>query len=256
MFDFLSANPAVWQGQGIFFASGASFLWGLASALLSPCHLGIIPLLGSHAAESKNPIRQALLFTLGTFTTIPLIGLIFALLGHGLELSGHWWTIPAGVMLLWFGVSMFRNHSCSHATHIWDTLRRRLGLSAKSGAWLLGFGYGILASGCSAGFLMPLLLVTLSQGIALSVFFAACFGLGHTLPMAVVGCSISFAGHFLHNRSEEPHGHDSNGHCLEHTHDHNGCLDEPHKGERLFRQIMGAIIILAGIAFIVHPLME
>lgn len=269
--------PWAWAGHGAAFAAAGSFVWGLGSALLSPCHLGIIPLLGTHAAgygpfteharsgegaagadsaaARRHAVRRAMLFTLGCFATIPLFGLLFALLGRGLEMTGHWWTVPVGALLIWFGTDMFRDHSCAHAVHIWGTLRRRLGISEDSGALVLGFGYGLLASGCTVGFLVPLLVVTMTRGPLWCMLFSACFGLGHTLPMAVVGCSVPLARRLLHGR-HEPHAHDPAGRCVTHTEARTGCLDDPHAGETLFRRIMGVIIGLIGIAFMLHPFLE
>ena len=132
MIDVSALAPWTWTDHGAAFVAVGSFVWGLGSALLSPCHLGIIPLLGTHAAgyspftprsgsgrdEAEtggaaprlHAVRRTLLFTLGCFVTIPLFGLLFALLGHGLEMSGHWWTIPVGALLIWFGADMFRDH--------------------------------------------------------------------------------------------------------------------------------------------------
>lgn len=273
MFDVFAFEPSAWLGESVSLTALGAFTWGLGSALLSPCHLGIIPLLGSHAAgcgpfaasgsavgkeveKGTPPTAQAFLFTLGCFATIPLIGLVFALLGHGLELGGHWWTLPVGALLLWFGVDMFRSHSCAHASHIWNTLRRRLGISAVSGVFALGFGYGLLASGCTLGFLTPLLVLTLPQGVFLCTFFAACFGLGHCLPMAVVGCSAPLARRLLGGRhSHHEHGEDSHqagdAACSSEPH-----LHEPHSGEALFRRIMGGVLVLIAIAFMLHPFLE
>lgn len=277
MIDVSALAPWTWTDHGAAFVAVGSFVWGLGSALLSPCHLGIIPLLGTHAAgyspftprsgsgrdEAEtggaaprlHAVRRTLLFTLGCFVTIPLFGLLFALLGHGLEMSGHWWTIPVGALLIWFGADMFRDHSCAHAAHIWGTLRRRLGIGEDSGAFVLGFGYGLLASGCTVGFLVPLLVVTLAHCPLWCMFFAACFGLGHILPMVVVGCSVPLARRLLHGR-HEPHAHDPEGRCVTHTEARTGCLDDPHAGEALFRRIMGVVIGLIGIAFILHPFLE
>lgn len=262
MFDF-STFTSLWHYHDMTFAIIGAFLWGFGSAILSPCHLGIIPLLGSHAAgygpfngESHAPaVREAMLFTFGCFLTIPLIGLIFTLLGQGLALEGHWWTLPVGALLIWLGMDMFRNHSCVHARHVIDVLRRRFGFNANTGAFSLGFGYGLLASGCTIGFITPLILLTLPQGILQSFVSALCFGLGHTLPMAIIGCFAPLARYIIEGH-KEPHGHDADGHCLCHTEDGEGCLDEPHKREKIFRRVMAVILVLTGIVFLLHPFLE
>ena len=116
MIDVSALAPWTWTDHGAAFVAVGSFVWGVGSALLSPCHLGIIPLLGTHAAgyspftprsgsgrdEAEtggaaprlHAVRRTLLFTLGCFVTIPLFGLLFALLGHGLD---RWSLAGVGV---------------------------------------------------------------------------------------------------------------------------------------------------------------
>lgn len=267
MFDSFLFDPArLMNGVDGGLAFGLALLWGLGSALLSPCHLGIIPVLGSHAAgygpfssassadtvsDAGHPVRQVMLFTLGVFLTVPLFGLLIALLGHGLELGGHFWTVPVGAVLIWFGWDMGRGHSCSHAAHILETLRTRLGLTLSSGIFALGFGYGLLAGGCTVGFLVPLLLVALPSGILYCMGLAACFGLGHCLPMIVVGCSAPLARKIMQGRHAHTH-HDAQTHDESSHHD----MREPHTGEALFRRVLSVVLVVIGILFVLHPFLE
>lgn len=250
MLGIFSMDSFNWANESLILVCGGSFLWGLGSALLSPCHLGIIPILGSHAAgygvfgSDKNPLQQVFLFTLGVFLTIPFIGFLIGLIGYGLHLGGHYWTIPSGLLLLWLGIDMMRGHGCSYLSSLLGRLRVRLKLGVYSGAILLGLIYGFLAGGCSTGFLVPIYAITLPQGISIYVLIAACFGLGHTLPMAVAGCSASLARRFLYERSR----------CCDQ--DDNQTCREPHKGEDRFRKIVGLITVIIGILFILHPFLE
>lgn len=263
MLDWFLLEPSRFLGENSLLAMGGAFLWGLGSALLSPCHLGIIPLLGSHAAgcgpfseetpsssgSGSHSMAQVFLFIFGCYLTIPLYGLLIALFGHGLELGGHYWTIPIGLLLLWFGWDMNRSHSCGHVPHLLETLRTRLGLTPASGVFALGIGYGLLAGGCTVGFLVPLLVVTLGQGVAYCTLLAACFGIGHCLPMVAVGCSAPLAKRILYARHAACRLH-------EHPHEHGPDIREPHSGEALFRRILGIVIILIGILFVLHPFLE
>lgn len=273
MSDIWLLTSSFLTGKNIFLIAGGSFLWGLGSALLSPCHLGIIPVLATHAVgygpfpsygEKKNnavhslakstyrhSVRQVLLFTAGCFVTIPILGMFFSLAGESLITGGHWWTIPIGALLIWFGMKMMRSHVCSHPSHVWDVLRRRFGIGRHSGAFALGFAYGILASGCTLGFLAPLLVLTLSYNTAWLTLFAACFGIGHVLPMAIIGCSAPLARHFLYARKRKPCAEKISARQI--NFGHTAPLHDPHKGETWFRHITGAGIILIGIYFILHP---
>lgn len=259
MLDTLLADPVRWVTGNPAAALAGIFVWGLGSALLSPCHLGIIPLLGSHAAgvgpfgnASARPLRQALLFTLGYYATIPLLGLLLAIAGQTLALGehlngeegmAHFWSVPVGLVLLWFGRDMMRGHACAHGASLLGTLRRRLGLGPESGVTALGFGYGVVSAACAVGFMVPVITLALPRGVLFCTLLAAAFGLGHCLPMAVAGASAPLAARILRERAAHAH----------HSHDD---LADPHAGEARFRRLMGIAVIGIGILFILHPFLE
>ena len=75
----LQSGPAI--------ALAASFIWGILSILLSPCHLASIPLIvGFIGQQDKTSPKKAFviasLFSLGILITIAVIGLITGLLGR------------------------------------------------------------------------------------------------------------------------------------------------------------------------------
>lgn len=251
MLGIFSMETTNWAAESLAVICGSAFLWGLGSSLLSPCHLGIVPILGSHAAgyslfgSNTNPLRQVLLFTLGFFLTIPLIGLLIGFIGYGLHFGGHYWTIPSGCLLLWLGWDMTRGHSCSHLSYLLGRIRTRLGLGVSSGALVLGFAYGLLAGGCSAGFLVPIYALTLPNSIYVYIVIAACFGLGHTLPMTIAGGSVSLAKRFLGDKR-----------CCDQNSKCESMTNEPHSGEAKFRKFVGIITIIIGVLFILHPFLE
>lgn len=249
MTEFWVFDPSRWPAGSADMAALAAFLWGLGSAFLSPCHLGIIPLMGSHAAgvgpfgqtpERSQPVKQVLGFSFGYFCTVPLLGMAILLLGATLGHVSHYWTIPVGLMLGWFGFDMLRNHACSGATHRLTALGQRLRLGPILGVTVIGFVYGLVSAGCTAGFLVPLMLAALPQGPLFGVAMALCFGIGHCLPMILVGCSAHAAARLYHS----------------HPHDHDHNHQDPHRAERLFRRVMGLILMVVGVVFVLHPFLE
>lgn len=258
MNEFWIFDAVRWPAGDTLWACLLAVGWGLGSALLSPCHLGVIPVMGSHAAglgpfeagsleagslEAKSrslPVWQVGAFTLGYFATIPVLAVVILLLGSSLEHASHYWTIPVGLVLLWVGFDMIRSHACSTATHLLAGLGKRLNLGPLPGAVVLGFCYGTISAGCTAGFLMPLLLAALPQGLAFGLGMGTLFGLGHSLPMFLVGCSAYFAARFYHS----------------HAHDPAPQHHDPHRAERLFRRVMGGIIMIVGVLFVLHPFLE
>lgn len=70
-----------------FIALSASFIWGILSILLSPCHLTSIPLIVGFIGEQdritvKKAFKLSLVFGIGIFITIGLIVIVTALLGR------------------------------------------------------------------------------------------------------------------------------------------------------------------------------
>ena len=68
-------------------AIGASFIWGILSIILSPCHLASIPLIIGYIDEQgrisvKRAFWISLLFSSGILVTIGLVGLVTALTGR------------------------------------------------------------------------------------------------------------------------------------------------------------------------------
>lgn len=251
MFGIFSMETTHWAGESLAFICGGAVLWGLGSSLLSPCHLGIIPILGSHAAgysvfgTSIHPLRQVFLFTFGFFLTIPFIGFLIGLIGYSLNFGGHYWTIIPGLFLLWLGVDMMRGHSCSHLSYLLGKLRVRLGLGVYTAPLVLGIVYGLLAGGCSAGFLVPIYALTLPQGLWVYILIAAGFGIGHTLPITIAGGSASLARRFLPEKT-----------CCDQHSECKTSTDEPHKWESWFRKLVGFITLIIGVLFLLHPFFE
>ncbi len=76
-------------------ALAGSFLWGVLSILLSPCHLASIPLIvayisGQENKSFKNAFWTSLSFSSGILITIALIGLVTSLMGRMLGDIGKW----------------------------------------------------------------------------------------------------------------------------------------------------------------------
>src|SRR4030042_2685457 len=70
-----------------YIALTASFVWGVLSIVLSPCHLASIPLIVGFIDQqgkmsTKRAFVLAALFSLGILMTIALIGLVTGMLGR------------------------------------------------------------------------------------------------------------------------------------------------------------------------------
>lgn len=193
-----------WMSQGGALALVGSFSWGLVSVLLSPCHMASIPLLIAYVAGQKIippprlAARFAVLFAIGIFITIMVVGLICALAGRMLGDVGPWWQSAVGILLLWVAWTLFRPPQCS-AT---GSVLARFQIQGAKGAFILGLAYGFLSGVCTFGFIAPILgIITLQKEIATGVAMLVLFGVGHCLPLIVCGVFSARTMGLLHSHA-------------------------------------------------------
>ena len=202
MFNTLFLTVNEWIISGTAIAALGCFLWGIISVLFSPCHLASIPLMVSYVAGQEKTVsgrhaaRYAVLFTVGLFITIALVGIICALLGRMLGEVGPYWTILVGAVLVWVALDMLGVKACSMSGSALSRFRCR----GLWGALALGLAYGILSGSCTFGFIAPILaLITIQQKIVTGILFIVLFGIGHCVPIAVAGSSTALVKHVLEN---------------------------------------------------------
>ncbi len=183
-----SLNQAFFQAS--VFSLFAAVLWGIFSVFLSPCHLGLIPLIVAYINDHKAPgrfkaFRLSLSFGLGVLFMLGIIGVLTSLGGRILGDVGPILTIIIAVFLmicgLWLmGLPLFKS--------VYIPINLKSKYSGSLGALGLGFTYGIILGPCSFAFLAPMIglvfsksIVDVSFGITLMIFYA----LGHTA--AIIG---------------------------------------------------------------------
>jgi cytochrome c-type biogenesis protein len=202
--DEILISVTNWLMAGPILALPGSFLWGMVSVLLSPCHMASIPLLIAYVAGQNiiPPPRQAalyaVLFAIGIFITIMVVGLISAAAGRMLGDVGPWWQTAVGILLLWVAWTLFRPPQCS-AT---GSVISRLQIQGAKGAFILGLAYGILSGVCTFGFIAPILgVITLQNEIVVGVLMLTLFGIGHCLPLVICGMFSARTMELLHSRT-------------------------------------------------------
>lgn len=203
MIDHLFLTVNSWMAGTIGLAFLGSFLWGVVSVLFSPCHLASIPLIiayvgGQHElVQGRRAAQYALLFSIGLFTTIAIVGVVCALLGRMLGDVGTYWTIPIGVILIWVAVGMLGISTCSLPG---SGFLEKIQIKGARGALLLGLAYGMLSGSCTFGFIAPLLaIITVQEKIVTGVILIMLFAVGHCLPIAVAGSSTAIIRNLLAN---------------------------------------------------------
>lgn len=226
---FLTINE--WMTGAVTLAALGCFLWGMVSVLFSPCHLASVPLIVAYVGGQEQILqpRQAsaysIVFTLGLFITIALIGIVCAFLGRMLGDVGNYWQILVGLILLWVALGMMGVEACSTS----GSLLYRLNLRGIWGAFALGLVYGVLSGSCTFGFIAPILaIITIQQKVAVGILFITLFALGHCLPIVIAGSSTAIVRKLIENGTWQGAG-------------------------LWFRKGAGALIAVLGIYFIVNP---
>jgi cytochrome c-type biogenesis protein len=203
-------------------------LWGVCSVIFSPCHLASIPLIVGYVGGygGKGGTRRAflysLLFALGLFVMIALVGVVTAALGRMLGDVGGYAGIIVGAVLILTGLYLLELLPFEPPSAGVHEGTRRGGL----GAFLLGLTYGFAVGPCTFAFLAPALAVAAGRGDVLyGSALVAAFGVGHALPIVIAGSSVVLAQRFISSERME-------------------------KATVWFRRASGALLVLVGIALL------
>ena len=166
--------------------------WGVASLVLSPCHLASIPLVVGFIAERKDTTpRQAfgyaLLFALGILTSIAAVGGITAAAGRMLGDVGPWASYAVAAVLIVVGL-----HLLGLISLPWERGLSLPRYQGKLAALLLGLIFGVALGPCTFAYLAPVLGVIFGvartqPGFAALLLLA--YGIGHCALIVAAGVS-------------------------------------------------------------------
>ena len=173
-------------------AYGAALLWGVASILLSPCHLGSIPLIIGYINAGRKPSSgRALLlssaFAIGILLTLGALGVAAGLLG---TLAGTVGAVPRVVVSLLLVASGLWLMDVPPFSRIQIGLKQGKKGGGAWGALLLGLLYGLILGPCSFAFLAPMIGIAFSAGSSSWAFGAslmAVFAVGHCGTIVAAG---------------------------------------------------------------------
>lgn len=226
---FLTINE--WMAGTTALAAVGCFLWGLVSVLFSPCHLASIPLIVAYVGGQETVVKPkqaagySVLFSLGLFITISILGIICALLGRMLGDVGNYWRILVGLVLVWVALGMLGVERCS----FYGGFLQKLNFKGFFGAFAIGLSFGVLSGSCTFGFIAPILaIITIQQQIMRGILFIVLFALGHCLPIVIAGSSTAAVRNLMENSVWQGAG-------------------------EWFRRGAGALIGCLGVHFILNP---
>ena len=187
----------------------ASFIWGVLSILLSPCHLASIPLIVGFIDEqgrisTKRAFWISFLFAAGILITIGLIGAITAAAGRMMGDVGRYGNYFVAAIFFLVGL------------HLLDVFPlpfsgpSRIGMKSKGllAAFLLGLIFGIAIGPCTFAYMAPMLGVTFkvaSTNLFYGFFLLLVYGIGHCSVIVIAGTSTELVEKYL-NWNEKSKG--------------------------------------------------
>ncbi len=200
MTEILNSLTAALYGAA-WLAFAAAFAWGVLSILLSPCHLASIPLIvgfidDQGARTPRHAFGLAVLFALGIFITIGIVGAVTAWLGRIAGDTGRWPAYAVAGVLLFVGL------------HLMDIIPfsfgdpRQPGMKRKGfvASFLLGLIFGVALGPCTFAFMAPILAMTFKAGAAnwqYGALLLAAYGLGHCGVIVLAGTSTGWVQRYL-----------------------------------------------------------
>jgi cytochrome c-type biogenesis protein len=212
-----------------FIAIAASFVWGILSILLSPCHLASIPLIVGFIDEqgrisTKRAFGISTLFAVGILLTIAGIGAITAAAGRMMGDVGKYGNYF--VALIFFVVGL----------HLLDIIpipwsgpgqvgMKRKGLLA---AFILGLVFGIALGPCTFAYMAPMLGVTFklaSTNLLYGILLLLVYGIGHCSVIVFAGTSTEAVQRYMN-------------------------WNEKSKGAMVLKKICGVLVIFGGVYLI------
>lgn len=204
----------------------ASFIWGILSIVLSPCHLASIPLIvGFIDEQGRISTRRAFtistLFAVGILITIAAIGAVTAMAGRMMGDVGAYGNYFVAIIFFVVGL------------HLLDVIPMpwsgpgQVGMKRKGmlAALILGLVFGIALGPCTFAYMAPMLGVTFKLGasnLPYGVLLLAMYGIGHCSVIVLAGTFTEVVQSYLN-------------------------WNERSKGAVVLKRICGVLVLLGGV---------
>ena len=210
-------------------AVGASFIWGILSVILSPCHLASIPLIVGYIDEQgrisvKRAFWMSMLFALGILITIAMVGLITALAGRMLGDIGAIGNYFVAVIFFIIGLHLLDIIPLPWSGSAGKQIKRR----GLIGAFVIGLVFGLALGPCTFAYMAPMLGVVLkvaAERLLYAISLLLAYGIGHCTVIVLAGTLTETVSRYLH-------------------------WTERSKGALIVKRICGVLVILGGIYLI------
>jgi cytochrome c-type biogenesis protein len=192
-----------------YLAVAASFIWGILSVILSPCHLASIPLIigfidGQGRISTKRAFWISTVFSVGILITIGLIGVVTAAAGRMMGDVGRYGNYF--VALIFFVVGL----------HLLDVIPNPLsgpgqvGIKRKGmlAAFILGLVFGVALGPCTFAYMAPMLAVAFkeaSESVLYGILLILAYGIGHCAVIVFAGTFTEVVQRYM-NWNEKSRG--------------------------------------------------
>ncbi len=230
---FTAISSMLYASPGI--ALLGSFLWGIASILLSPCHLASIPLIVGFI-DSQGRIRTsragliAALFSAGILITIAVIGIVTGLAGRMFGDIGKSGNIIVAILMIVIGIYLMGLIKIPFLDNgINQPGMKKKGLLA---AFLLGLFFGLALGPCTFAYMAPMLGVAFtvaSTNLVYAIALVGAYAVGHCMVIIIAGSSTEAVNHLLK-------------------------WNEKSKAALVIKKICGILVVIAGIYMLIIAL--
>jgi len=210
-------------------ALAASFVWGILSVVLSPCHLSSIPLIvGFIDKQGRMSTKRALAisacFADGILLTIAAVGAVTAAAGRMMGDVGRYGNYFVAAVFFLVGLYLL-----DVITLPWSG-PGQVGMKRKGilAAFLLGLIFGIAVGPCTFAYMAPMLAVTFrvaSTALLYGIALLLAYGVGHCSVIILAGTSTGLVQRYLN-------------------------WNEKSKGAVILKRICGILVLLAGLYLI------
>jgi cytochrome c-type biogenesis protein len=212
-----------------FIALTASFVWGVLSVILSPCHLASIPLIvgfidGQGRISTRRAFIIATLFAVGILITIAAIGAITAVAGRMMGDMGRYGNYFVAIIFFLIGL-----HLLNVIPMPWSG-PGQVGMKQKGmlAAFILGLVFGIALGPCTFAYMAPMLGVTFKLGstnLFYGIVLLCVYGIGHCSVIVFAGTFTEVVQRYMN-------------------------WNEKSKGSVILKKICGVLVLLGGIYLI------
>ena len=225
MIKLFSALSHVIEGAPLI-AIGASFIWGILSIILSPCHLTSIPLIIGYLSNqrelsTKKAFHLSIVFSIGILISIAVIGGITAAAGRILGDIGKLGNYVVAMVFLIFGLNLLGILPLNFPGLSTIKSQRKGYISVLS----LGLVFGLALGPCTFAFLAPMLGIVFNmtaKNLPYGLVLLSAFAIGHCAVIIAAGTSTRLVQHITK-------------------------WDDQSKGITIIRKICGILVLLGGI---------